>query len=873
MKKVALSLILLILLQNQCYADYLGDAVALVLNSSCRVSADTRRGSGMCISKDDKYHYIITNAHVVGTQRSVYVEFFKQGLKTYRLPGNAFKIWFQNGTDLDLAMIAVDNKFFKVHPPDIIPLAPDDNGVGENYFIVSAGCPLAGWLIAWQGKIEKVENTRLIFTPPPKSGQSGSGIVSFVKQSDGSYRAMVVGIVTWRISPGSVMLRNKTDANGFEFDKGGAIPVSTLNALLRKENHSPIAIPANYECIAETVAAKDPFCQKCDKTVMDHALGNDGEYYCVEYDGNFEPTCNTPKNVEILRFPHIFRRDRNPIYPDKRLLPPNAPDCCPPREDGILPLKPGGPFDRRPEQPPSDDPYGGGDMPTIPGLPDPNPIPVPDPDPVVPDPDPVIPDPDPDPVVPDPDPVVPDPEPPDDTPEIRKLREEVRILKSQIEQLETRIGSLNTANGELQGEKDRLLVSIQIKLEELEEKQKELDQLILQNNTLNLTIKERDNTIQEKDNKVTELEGREKLLVEKFGIIETEKEKIITERNELQVNLDTANGKVTESDNKLSSLLNQRNLLGTGFGATGAGLLSMLGYQFLNRRKKKNGNSVVNRPPPGPIQPPPVIQPVQPPVQPIIPPVPDPEPADPPKPENRDVNININQTQDEKGNTRPDDSILQSVRDMLGNLTDRLNSKIDNLNTNVNNKIDNLNGKVDDAVDKIKDPIPVVPPITPPVNDPKPDPKPDPPVGPNPPVVDSANHPINDYAYQFFKHKEQAGERTEDWALKAMLYKEAIEQLRLGKFYFQGDKRNPLQGQQKTAEAIDTWVTSQFVKSMTRETFNRHKLYHDAMIGFLYQDAVQKLREGYFSVLGHEETANAIDNWVNKEFLRRMGVN
>ena len=43
------------------------------------------------------------------------------------------------------------------------------------------------------------------------------------------------------------------------------------------------------------------------------------------------------------------------------------------------------------------------------------------------------------------------------------------------------------------------------------------------------------------------------------------------------------------------------------------------------------------------------------------------------------------------------------------------------------------------------------------------------------------------------------------------------------------------------------------------------------MIGFLYRQAVVKLKRGEFNVLGYKEVAESVEKWVKVEFLKRMG--
>jgi hypothetical protein len=136
------------------------------------------------------------------------------------------------------------------------------------------------------------------------------------------------------------------------------------------------------------------------------------------------------------------------------------------------------------------------------------------------------------------------------------------------------------------------------------------------------------------------------------------------------------------------------------------------------------------------------------------------------------------------------------------------------------------------------------------------------------------NDEVSSRITQFFDLKKRQGESLEEWAIYALLYKEATELLRKGKFEISVNGNTvTLQGQKKAADKIDNWVREQFLKRMTVQKLDANYLYHEAMIGFLYREAVNKLRAGYFPVLGAAETAEAIEQWVRKEFMHRMGFN
>ena len=65
--------------------------------AACRVRVSSSAGSGTSIAADDEHVYILTNAHVVGSNRQATCEFFRYGRKTQRLPGSV--IWKSHSTE------------------------------------------------------------------------------------------------------------------------------------------------------------------------------------------------------------------------------------------------------------------------------------------------------------------------------------------------------------------------------------------------------------------------------------------------------------------------------------------------------------------------------------------------------------------------------------------------------------------------------------------------------------------------------------------------------------------------------------------------------------------------------------------------------
>lgn len=129
-----------------------------------------------------------------------------------------------------------------------------------------------------------------------------------------------------------------------------------------------------------------------------------------------------------------------------------------------------------------------------------------------------------------------------------------------------------------------------------------------------------------------------------------------------------------------------------------------------------------------------------------------------------------------------------------------------------------------------------------------------------------------DYAEYFFKKSQGSSKQnTERWAFYCVLYKEAVQKLREGQLYF--DDKVVLQGQRKTADAIENWVRSEFLKRMTIESImSNNNIYHEAYLGMLYKESIEELKKGTFNVLGAKATADTLENWVHREFLRKLQI-
>jgi hypothetical protein len=129
---------------------------------------------------------------------------------------------------------------------------------------------------------------------------------------------------------------------------------------------------------------------------------------------------------------------------------------------------------------------------------------------------------------------------------------------------------------------------------------------------------------------------------------------------------------------------------------------------------------------------------------------------------------------------------------------------------------------------------------------------------------------VNQRGKDFFALKKHDGENTKGWALRGLLYKEAVGYLRQGRLEYRPGVI--LQGQEKTAHAIDNWVKINFIKRMNDEklqNMTEDEALMNATIGYLYQEAVVRVRTGQFgNILNPREIADAIDDWVNTELMK-----
>lgn len=270
-----------------------------ILEGTCRIGVPGAYGTGTVVAHRRGRFYILTNAHVVGNNKVARVEFFTKGNKTLPLRGDVIWKAHRVKTDVDFAVISIRDSALSTWQPRVIPLAPRTFNMKRGQYITSAGCPDARWPSAFEGAILKDVGNRLLFTPPPVGGQSGSGLFVHVPDSKGELHTRIGAIITWRIGQGGF------DKRGFDLATGGAIPMSTLYNALEGKVQSTRNIPANWQ----TIEYKIPWFNK--------ALGSDGKYYHVRMDNGKLEAKNLPEHIKIIRWP--VQEVRNP---SNRQFPP-----------------------------------------------------------------------------------------------------------------------------------------------------------------------------------------------------------------------------------------------------------------------------------------------------------------------------------------------------------------------------------------------------------------------------------------------------------------------------------------------------------------------------------------------------------------------
>ena len=774
MRSLLLSFILFFAL---CSSTAYGKFLSLneIGEAACRVRVSSSAGSGTSIAADDEHVYVLTNAHVVGSSRQATCEFFRYGRKTQRLPGSIIWKSHSSRSVRDFAIIRIKKSLFGAFPPRIVELAPVDHVVKQDDYIASAGCPQARWLQLWEGHaLSEASNNRVLFTPPPLGGQSGSGVFTVI---DGD--TYLCAILTWRI----------------ENSKGGAIHIGNfLRALKGEASHNDdIEIPESWQYAAQ------PIQQPSTTKSAYYALGSNGMYYLQNFNSvGWEQSVTLPaghEGTKIVKWNVILKVQcpggRCPpfISPPNNQLPPNNN----PPENG--PLPPNG----------EGNPYG------------------------------VLP-----------------PNFGEKVPDKNKVIDEYKItidaLKKEIEGLVQQVTNLNVS---------------------LTEKTSTVDALVQEKEALNATLSEKEEGLKSLNTALNLLKsdnnfGNERIqsLNKRIGVlnenVHVQLDTVKNLKGELDEKGRTINGLSIERntfENQSTEVKKQRNILGWLLGGSTGGLAWILTFYWKLRGKTRARDMIEDRwnhsesTDSAPLYEAPAQQ------------DPTPEPAPDPKSVSGSGS-------DLRGLADYLRDTLESVLDnKMGIFKKEIDDKIDTIQASASKDIDlRIYNNIDD-----KDQIKVSPSSENSNNKCAPSKDCD-----DNDVLNCIQEPsfpkASSRIKDFVELKRSDGEKVEELAFYAHLYKEAVDLLKENRLIITKNAAPYKVGSQaKAADAIDLHVQNQFLKRVSSATINRHVLYHEAMIGFLYRQAIVKLKRGEFNVLGYKDVAESIERWVKTEFMRRMG--
>ena len=758
--------------------------------ASCRVRVSSSAGSGTSIASDQTHVYVLTNAHVVGSNKTATCEFFRYGRKTQKLPGSV--IWKSHSTRSvnDFAIIRIKKELFGKFPPRIVELAPANHVVHKDDYIASAGCPKARWLQLWEGHaLSEASKNCVLFTPPPLGGQSGSGVYTVINGD-----TYLCAVLTWRI----------------ENSKGGAIHIGNfLRAVKGEAAYDTTNIPEGWEYATrepDLFIAKVPdhweyvnteesntptYSSQGDhsSTVVTrkaiYARGINGCYYLQDWNRTgWQKSVTFPTgypSVEIAQWGIIMQvrcpGGRCPPIIDPNTPPPSGPSPAPPEGNdndnnnpyGVLPPNFGKDFA------------------------------------------------------------------PDTNKKLEEYKSTIESLKGEIGGLVQKVKDLNTSLVEqnttiesLTQDRASLSTSIEEKEGALTQLKKDID-----------VVK----SGRELDNQ--SILGLENLISILKGDIDTQLGEIDILKSELSQKGNLIDGLTNDNydlERKTVEVKSQRNLLGWLFGGTATGgLVGILGLYWKIRGRKRvidmiddvwEGKTDEQD-----------------------------SPVTPPKSKPNDV-----------GNEKDLRGLADYLEDRLGSIFD---SKIDNLKQEIDSKINDLKTTTKDIDFNIYNTIDDKDHINVSHSDTKKEPT-RPLESDCDRVLDCIQEPTfpkaSDRIKDFMELKRSDGERVEELAFYAHLYKEAVELLKRDRLIVT-KKSAPFKvnSQTKAADAIDSYVQNQFLKRVSSATINRHILYHEAMIGFLYKQAIARLKRGEFNVSGYKEVAESVEKWVKTQFMKRMG--
>ena len=111
-------------------------SLADCLDATCRIStADGSRGTGCAFENSREHVFVLTAAHVVGRNRSVQCEFWREGHRSVPLSGEVIA----RNESADTAVVCLPVSSFGGILPACIPVAPRGYELREGATVTSVG--------------------------------------------------------------------------------------------------------------------------------------------------------------------------------------------------------------------------------------------------------------------------------------------------------------------------------------------------------------------------------------------------------------------------------------------------------------------------------------------------------------------------------------------------------------------------------------------------------------------------------------------------------------------------------------------------------------------------------------------------------------
>ncbi len=162
-----------------------------VYEATVRVEVPGAAGSGIVFWVDDRFVWVLTNAHVVGRSSSARVIPFQDGKQLRPATGTVTLRRMDGYTDA--AVVRIPRQVWPGRL-SFVPLSLAVPAQGQQ--IVTVGCPAADWPSLWHGTVRQVRWPHFSFFPgragsrDMMSGRSGSAICDV-------WGTKVIGLLTW----------------------------------------------------------------------------------------------------------------------------------------------------------------------------------------------------------------------------------------------------------------------------------------------------------------------------------------------------------------------------------------------------------------------------------------------------------------------------------------------------------------------------------------------------------------------------------------------------------------------------------------------------------------------------------------------------